>query len=288
MNLRVTAARPAIAPVRPKPAAQAAASRPVSPALPVRATAGGKFGLPELETHEAYKTYAILAVGYARSAEDRYTQAKAKLVSGQGTQADVDDAASELNAARAEIRKLKRTVGFFEGLIWKLFKGFNHKAFWEEQKVDTGWLTVTPRAPEFVKQLKGPVADAVNAAVEAVAKNNWAGAEASFTQAVKLAGTRSEAIIVGQTAAKLRFHLSADNAYAKATELALTTDDALEVAKAAMNVTTYKYQSGDLALRKAADLAKTKADALKVGNLASENGYNDAATYAYYKAQALS
>lgn len=270
--------------VTAKPAAPAPAA--TSPKLPQ----GGKArvdAVPSFKSPDEYKIYGIRLVAEAIVAQNDLAKAQKGLVDGTANIGDVNAAARALNDIRAQIRAAQDAVGGFKGWWWKVTKKFDKGAFWKAQGLDLSTLAVRPKATDLIATISGPTAEALKAALVAIDRNDWDGAQASFKRAAELSATQRQALVVGQVAAGLRFDVSADNAFRRAAELAGSSGEATEVATAAAGFTNYKYRSAEYALRRAADIAKTRDQALAVADRASALGFTDAANYAAQKAAGL-
>jgi hypothetical protein len=271
------------APVKVVAAAQAGApSAPVG--KNVKATIDP---LPKFAGPDDYKIYGIRLTSEAIVAQGDLTRAQKNYVNGTASIADVNAAARQLNDVRNQIRAMQAQPSGFKALIWSWFKHFNKGEFWKSQGLDLTSLAVRPKAVDLIASIQGPTAEALKAAVAAMDKGDWEGAQQLFKKAAELASTQKEALVTGRVAAGLRFDVSADNAFKRAVDLSATSGEATEVATEAASFTNYKYNSANYALRKGADLAKSKEQALKVADRASSLGYTDAAAYAAARAAEL-
>lgn len=267
-----------------KPAAQAPA--PHAPKLPQGAKARVD-AVPSFKSPDEYKIYGIRLVAEAIVAQNDLAKAQKGLVDGSANIGDVNAAARTLNEVRAQIREAQSAIGGFKGWWWKVTKKFDKGAFWKAQGLDLSTLAVRPKATDLIAGISGPAAESLKAALAAIDKNDWDGAQNSFKRAAELAATQRQALVVGQVAAGLRFDVSADNAFRRAAELAGSSGEATEVAAEAAGFTNYKYRSAEYALKRGADLAKTREQALAVADRASALGFPEAANYAAQKAAGL-
>jgi hypothetical protein len=265
------------------PVAAAATAAPKAPASPKASIEP----LPKFKNPDEYKIYAIRLVSEAIVAQGDLAKAQKGLVDGTANLGDVNQAARTLNDVRAQLREMKDQVKGFKAFWWKVVHKYDAASFWKSQGLDLSTLAVRPKAIDLIATISGPPAESLKAALAAMDRNDWDGAQASFKRAAELSSTQRQALVVGQVAAGLRFDVSADNAFKRAAELALSPGEATEVASEAASFTNYKYRSAEYALRRGADLAKTKEQALAVADRASALGYVEAANYAAQKAAAL-